>query len=82
MNDCEHALATNPMPVFVLDLTIIENSSFVQLYAATMNGSGERDLVGMEVLPARLALDFMWKIAKDVLYRVGAILNASVEGQV
>jgi hypothetical protein len=66
----------------VLDLAITQHSSFVELYAPAMDLSGKGDLVGVEVLPARLASDFMGQIAQDVLYRTGNISDAGVKRQV
>lgn len=52
MNDSKNTLAAHPSAVSVLDLTIIQYCSFVKLNASPVYGSGERNLVRMEVLPA------------------------------
>lgn len=44
--------ATHPSSILVLDLTIVQHSSLIKLYAPTMNLSRKGDLVRMEVLPA------------------------------
>jgi hypothetical protein len=66
----------------VLDLAIIQHSSFVELYAPAMDLSGKGDLVRVEVLPARLASDFVGQIAQDVFDRTGNISDAGIKRQI
>jgi hypothetical protein len=47
-----------------------------------MYAFGKRELLRMEELPARLALDLIWSIAENVLYAVRAELDTSIEAQI
>ena len=67
MDDGEDTLATYPRAVLVLDATVIENCSFIEVYTATMNGFGKHDLISMEEVPARVTFDFVGRIPENVL---------------
>ena len=51
MHDCEDTFASDPSPVLMLHLTIIQIRRFVHLYTASMYCLSEGNLVWMEVLP-------------------------------
>jgi hypothetical protein len=44
--------------------------------------SGKGNLVRVEILPTRFALDIMRPIPKDIFDRVGNVLDASIQGEV
>jgi hypothetical protein len=66
----------------VLDLTIAQHSSLVQLNSSAVDLPCKRDLVRMEVLPARFASDFVRQVAQDILDRVGDISDSGVKRQI
>jgi hypothetical protein len=47
-----------------------------------VDSSGKWNLVRVEILPTRFALDLVRKIAKNILDRVRNILDPSVQGEV
>jgi hypothetical protein len=59
VNNCENAFTTNPRPILVLDLTIVERSGLVQANTTAVNGSGKGNLIRVKVFPTRFTLDLM-----------------------
>lgn len=51
MYNGEDTFATHPSSIFILDLAIVECGSFVHFDTPAMYSAGERDLVGMKVVP-------------------------------
>jgi len=78
----KNALTTNPRPILVLDLTIAQYSSLVQLDSSAMDLSCKRNLIRVEVLPARLASHFVRQIAQNILHRIGDISDPGIERQI
>jgi hypothetical protein len=51
MNNGKNTFAANPGPVLMLDTTIVQNRSFVELDASTMDLFGEEHFIPMKVVP-------------------------------
>jgi hypothetical protein len=66
----------------VLDLAIGEDSSFVELHTSTVELPRERNLIGVEKLPARPVDDFVRSVSENVDNRVGAIEDSRIVGEV
>lgn len=79
VHDCKNTLASHPSSVSVFNLTIVEDGSLVQLDTPTVYGSGERDLIWMEVLPARFANNILRGISQNIFYGRRDVKNSSVE---
>lgn len=80
MDDGEDALAAHPSATAVFDLAVIQDGGLVQLDAASMDGSGEGDLIGVEELPARSPDDIVRSVAQDGFDRGGGVEQSGVEG--
>ena len=59
VNHCKHTLAADPATILVLDTTVIEDCSLVQVDATAVNDFGKWDLIWMKIFPARFALDLV-----------------------
>jgi hypothetical protein len=82
VDDREAALTTNPLALAVLDLAIGEDSSFVEFHASTVELPRERNLIGVEKLPARPIDDFVGSVSENVDNGVGAIEDSRIVGEV
>ena len=82
VDDREAALTTNPLALAVLDLAIGEDSGFVEFNASTVELPRERNLIGVEKLPARPVDDFVRSVSENVDNRVGAIEDSRIVGEV
>jgi hypothetical protein len=82
VDDREATLTANPLALAVLDLAIGEDSSFVELHTSTVELPRERNLIGVEKLPARPVDDFVRSVSENVDNRVGAIEDSRIVGEV
>ena len=82
VNNCENAFTTNPRPILVLDLTIVERSGLVQVNTTAMNRSRKGNFIRVKILPTRFTPDLMRKVPKNVFDGIGYILDPSIERQV
>ena len=82
VDDREATLTTNPLALAVLDLAIGEDGGFVKLHASTVELPRERNLIGVEKLPARPVDDFVGRVSENVDDRVGAIEDSRIVGEV
>ena len=82
VDDSEHAFTCNPRAVFVLDSSIVQDCSLVKTDSAAMDFTSKGDFIWVKVFPTRSARDFMREVSKDVLDRVGTVLDAGILGQI
>jgi hypothetical protein len=82
VNNGENAFTTNPRPILVFDLTVIERSGLVQINTTAVDRSRKGNLIRVEILPTRFALNLMGKVPKNVFNGIGYILDPSVEREV
>lgn len=78
MDNCEDAFTADPFAISVPDPGVVHNSRLIQFDATVMDLAGKGYFVGMEILPARPANDFMGQVSEDVLNRVRTVLDASI----
>lgn len=52
MYNREDTFATDPSPISILDLAIVERGRLIHLNTSAMYSSGERDLIWMKIVPA------------------------------
>lgn len=82
MHDGENTFASDPGAIFVLDATVIHHSRLVKADPPIMDGPTERNLFGMEVIPAWSACDLVWDISQYILDGVGTVLDSGILGQI
>jgi hypothetical protein len=82
VNNCENTFTTNPRPILVLDLAIVERSSLVQVNTTAVDRSRKGNLIRVKILPTRFTLDLMRQVPKNVFDGIRYILDPSVEREV
>jgi hypothetical protein len=78
INNCENTFAADERTVFVLHFAIKKSSCFVQFNSPPVARFGERNFLRMKVVPARFPENFIWEIAKNVLYRIRNVTDSRV----
>ena len=66
MHNGEDAFATHPIALLVANLTVVEDSCFVELHSSAVDGSREGNLIRMEVFPTRFSNYLLGRIAEDI----------------
>jgi hypothetical protein len=82
VDDGEAALAADPIALAVPDATVGQHGGLVEPHASTMELLCDRDLLGMEEVPAGPIDDLIRGVAEDVDNRVGRVEDVRVLGEV
>lgn len=70
IHDCEDTFASDPGAVLMLHLTVRENCGFIKLHSTSMDRPCGRNLVWMQVVPARLVPHLVRLIPQDIFYGI------------
>lgn len=82
VNNREATLTADPLSLAVLESTVGQDSSLVEVDASAVLCSGERKLIRVEELPHGPIDDLVGRVAKNVDYGVGRVKNVGIVGQV
>lgn len=63
MNDGEAAFAAHPLAILGKNACVMEDGRFVEQDTPAVDGTGERHLIGMEILEGRLSPNLIWLVA-------------------
>ena len=82
VHDGKAALATDPLPLTVQDLTVGKYGSLVQRDATLVEFAGEWLLLRVEEVPGGPANNLVRGVAKDIDNRIRRVEDASLAGEV
>lgn len=82
VDDGETALAGHPFTLTVLETTIGQDRSLVQVYAAVVQLPGYGQVFGVEKVPTGTVDNLIWGVPEDVNDRIGGIENQRLVGKV
>lgn len=78
----EDTFASDPTSVLAFDGSIVKDGSFVELNTTVVDASSKGDFVWMEIVEARFANHFVWKVAQNLDNGIRRIEDVGVWGKV